>query len=58
MLWMLLIQITYKGSCLYVLLLPIMSLLLLNIILSAIEQHICLDIGGSQLVLEDSEEGP
>jgi hypothetical protein len=35
-----------------------MSLLLLNIILRAIEQHICLDFRGSQLILEDSEEGP
>ena len=58
MLHRLLIQITYEGRCLYVLLLPIMRLLLLNIILRAIEEHICLDVRGSQLILEDGEQGP
>jgi hypothetical protein len=55
MLDVLLIQITYEGRCLYVLLLPIMRLLLLNIILRAIEEHVCLDVRGTQLILEDGE---
>jgi hypothetical protein len=35
-----------------------MRLLLLNIILRAIEEHVCFDIRGTQLILEDGEEGP